>query len=77
MPNQLQNPLLPSEGDPNQVVLRDSNDVMSSMGVSEMMQFIDVLVGADAFMAPFMGVAALMPDGGDPIPEPIAAFIDA
>ena len=75
--HEVQNPLLPSEGDPNQVVLRDSNDVMSSMGVSEMTEFVDVLVGADGFHDPFMGVAALKPDVGNPIPEPIEAFIDS
>lgn len=58
--------------DPN-VVVSDSNDVMSSMGVSRFKHFVDIPVGADAFSEPYDGVLALMPDLGEEAPDPVLA----
>jgi hypothetical protein len=81
----LANPDLASEGDPNQVVERDSDDVMSSMGV-RFRKFLDIPTpGAAAFGPPsnaaFPGVRPLLPDRSvsslvDPTAEadPIQAF---
>ncbi len=54
-------------------VVSDSNDVMSSMGVSEFKQFDDIPVIGD-FLAPVNGVAALPPDLGTPGDDPIPAM---
>jgi hypothetical protein len=71
----LQYPDLPSEGDPAQVVERDANDVMSSMGVSRFKRFADIppigLVGSFVPNQPNtidFGVRSLRPDiaCGDP-----------
>lgn len=72
----LANPDLASEGDPNQTVLNDSNDVMSSMGVSRFKLFVDIPTpGPAAFGSAVNGVAPLLPDiGNDTVAEPIAAF---
>ncbi|MDX1428635.1 MAG: hypothetical protein R3282_00040, partial [Rhodothermales bacterium] len=57
-------------------VLRDANDVMSSMGVSEFKQFVDVVVGAAAFgPADGHGVRSLVPDTGISQPDPLPAQI--
>ncbi len=58
-------------------VMSDANDVMASMGVSEAVQFDDVIVGAGAFNPATLGVAPLAPDMGTPIAEPIASMVDA
>ncbi|MDP1990543.1 MAG: cytochrome c peroxidase [Syntrophales bacterium] len=63
------NPDLPSEGGaPN--VIQDFNDVMSSMGVSRFKQFVDVLVGAAAFI-PGTNPRVLQPDNGTVVDDPI------
>ncbi|MFX0145844.1 MAG: hypothetical protein ACFE9C_17395, partial [Candidatus Hodarchaeota archaeon] len=52
--------------------LTTANDVMSSMGVSQFELFVDIPVpGAAAFLPPVNGVAALAPDIGNPVPDPI------
>ncbi|HYQ70440.1 MAG TPA: hypothetical protein VET88_00780, partial [Gammaproteobacteria bacterium] len=55
------------------IVVSDANDVFSSMGVSRFTQFDDVIVGAGAFEADGDGdgVAALLPDLGTPMPDPV------
>ncbi len=72
----LADPELASEGDPNQTVLNDSNDVMSSMGVSRFKLFVDIPpIGTQSFGPAVNGVAPLLPDiGNDTVAEPIAAF---
>ncbi len=72
----LANPDLASEGDPNQTVLNDSNDIMSSMGVSSFKLFVDIPTpGPAAFGPAVLGVAPLLPDiGNDTVAEPISAF---
>jgi cytochrome c peroxidase len=73
----LQDPSLPSEGDPAQVVLRDADDVMSSMGVSRFKRFVDVPpIGAGSFGAPSAvgGVRPLVPDVGVDEPDPVAVM---
>jgi cytochrome c peroxidase len=71
----LSNPNLPGEGDPGQVVQRNFNDVMSSMGVSRFKQFVDIPpIGRASFLPASAGngVLALRPDIGtlqaDPVP---------
>jgi len=72
----LANPQLASEGDPNQVVISDANDVMSSMGV-KYRDFVDIPVpGAAAFGPAVSGVRPLLPDVGTVEADPIGAFID-
>jgi hypothetical protein len=58
-------------------VIRDSNDVVSSMGV-KFRRFVDVPpIGPGSFFsASGNGVRALRPDVGDVEPDPIAAFHD-
>jgi hypothetical protein len=63
-----------SEGPGASAIVRDSNDVMSSMGVSKFTLFNDVPVGPVAFGAPFNGVAPLQPDLGTPALDPIPVF---
>ncbi len=53
------------------VLVSDSNDIMSSMGVSRFTLFDDVPVGGAAFTPPVMGVRALRPDPGISQPDPI------
>jgi cytochrome c peroxidase len=55
------------------IVVSDSNDVMSSMGVSRFTQFTDVVVGsnATAFGSPVRGVRPLLPDLGTPVADPV------
>ena len=57
-------------------VLSDSNDVLSSMGVSEFKQFNDVIVGAAGFGpgSPIGGVLPLQSDDGTAMPDPIAVM---
>lgn len=56
--------------DPN--LVSDSNDVMSSMGVSEFKQFVDIpAIGDASFLAPVNGVRALKPDIGTDLEDPI------
>ncbi len=73
---QLQNPNLPSEGDPAQVVTQDFNDVMSSMGVSRFRRFVDIPpTGAGAFGPAVLGVRPLLPDlNTELVPDPIPVF---
>jgi cytochrome c peroxidase len=73
----LADPELPGEDlvNPDNVT-RDSNDVMSSMGVKFTL-FADIPApGAGAFAPAFNGVRALLPDLGTPAPDPIPAFVD-
>jgi cytochrome c peroxidase len=55
------------------IVVSDANDVFSSMGISRFTQFDDVIVGAGAFEADADGdgVAALLPDLGTPMDDPV------
>jgi hypothetical protein len=70
----LANPDLLSEGDPAQTVLRNHNDVMSSMGV-QFRQFVDIPVpGTFAFSLPTNGVRPLLPDIGTAEADPIPVF---
>lgn len=56
-------------------LLSDANDVMSSMGVSEFKNFINIPeIGAESFTEPTNGVAALKPDIGQPAQDPIEAM---
>ncbi|MBI5231663.1 MAG: hypothetical protein HY876_05815 [Coriobacteriales bacterium] len=73
----LGDPELPSEGDTDQDVLADSNDVMSSMGV-RFREFVDIPApGPSAFASPVNGVRPLKPDLGNEVEDPIAdAFVD-
>lgn len=59
-------------------VLSDSNDVMSSMGVSEFKLFDDIpMPGPFSFVSTdVMGIRALRPDIGTVMPDPVPAFID-
>lgn len=58
----LGNPDLPSEGDPNQVVVRDSNDVMSSMGV-RFRKFGNIPpIGTGSYGPASAGIKPLLPD---------------
>jgi len=69
---------LPSEGDPNQTVIRDHNDIMSSMGV-KFRDFADIPpIGAASFGVPIGvdGPRPLLPDLSAPVADPIAAFVD-
>jgi len=51
----------------------DVNDVMSSMGISRFKQFDDIPVpGPGAFLPAVAGVAALAPDLGTVVPDPVA-----
>jgi len=54
-------------------VISDSNDVMSSMGVSKFTRFDDVIIGAanGAFGPAVNGVRPLKPDAGTPMPDPV------
>ena len=49
----------------------ESDDVMSSMGISIFKEFVDVLVGAGAFGPAIQGVAPLLPDIGNIVPDPV------
>lgn len=53
------------------ILVSDSNDVMSSMGVSEFKQFDDVIVGGAAFGPAVNGIAPLQPDLGTAMPDPV------
>lgn len=50
----------------------DSNDVMSSMGVSQFKLFVDI-PAIGTFLPPVSGVAALAPDIGTVAPDPVPA----
>jgi len=63
-----------SEGPGASAIVRDSNDVMSSMGVSKFTLFDDVPVGPGAFGPVFNGVAPLLPDLGTAETDPIPVF---
>ncbi|MEA3276380.1 MAG: cytochrome c peroxidase, partial [Pseudomonadota bacterium] len=65
------NPDVVGDGFDPAILVSDSNDVLSSMGVSEFKQFDDVLVGGTAFGPASMGVAPLLPDLGTVHPDPI------
>jgi cytochrome c peroxidase len=56
-------------------VISDSNDVMSSMGVSRFTQFVDI-PAIGTFLPAVNGVAALPPDLGNVVTDPVPAFID-
>ncbi|MBI4776478.1 MAG: hypothetical protein HY788_20265 [Deltaproteobacteria bacterium] len=58
-------------------VASDANDIMSSMGV-RFREFVDIPTpGPGAFGPAFMGVAPLLPDIGNDVPDPIPdAFVD-
>ena len=63
---------LPACADPN--VVSDSNDVMSSMGVSRFKRFDDIPpIGAGSFGTAVMGVRPLLPDLGTVEPDPVPA----
>lgn len=55
-------------------VIRDSNDIMSSMGVSQFKEFVDIPpIGNASFGPPSAigGIRALLPDIGNIVPDPI------
>ncbi|MFV8781963.1 hypothetical protein ACNKU7_06020 [Microbulbifer sp. SA54] len=68
------NPDVVGDGTDPAIVISDSNDVMSSMGVSEFKLFNDIVLGASGFSDAFNGVQALLPDDGTPMPDPVAVF---
>ncbi|MBI4463522.1 MAG: hypothetical protein HY647_02350 [Acidobacteria bacterium] len=64
------NPDVPGDGLTAGVASRDANDVMSSMGVSQFKQFVDI-PAIGSFLPAVNGVAALPPDIGTILPDPI------
>ena len=64
------NPDVAGDGTDPAIMVSDANDVMSSMGVSRFKQFVDI-PPIGTFLPAVNGVAALPPDIGTVLPDPV------